>query len=427
MQLHLNEPNYSAQVVRINAILPLEGADRLVGIPLFGMQALVSKGSHEVGELGVLFSTESQLSEDFCKNNNLYSDPSLNVDPFAKGYMPTNRRVRAIKLRGHNSNALFMPLSSLAYTGFNIQDLQEGDAFNALGDSQICKKYIIRNTPGTPGKNKQRNQLRKSRIEPKLIPEHVDTDNWWKNEHKVSEDAEIIVTAKLHGTSVRLAHQICDRTLSRLEKVLKWFGFKIQETEYDYFAASRRVVKDMKRPDWETLDHYYKKDLYNEALDKVRHVIPKGYVIYAELIGWSGDAPIQKNYTHRIPQGEFEMYVYRITNVNPDGLSVDLEWHQVKELCTLWGIKHVPEIWKGKKKDFSPDPYMDKKFVIDLGLTQCPPLDDTAPCDEGLVIRVNGVTPYLLKAKAPLFLGHETAILDEGVVDLESLEAEVQE
>lgn len=223
----------------------------------------------------------------------------------------------------------------------------------------------------------------------------------------------------IHNTSVRLANQICDRTLSKWEKWLKWFGFKIEEKEYDYFAASRRVIKDYKRADFKTLPHFYTTDIYNAAMAKVKISIPKGYVIYAELVGWSGESPIQKNYTHQIPKGEFEMYVYRICHINPDGLMVDLTWDQLTRFCTLRGMKHVPELWRGKKKDFNVDQYMDKKFVIDLGLTSCLPLDDAAPCDEGVVIRVEGLVPYLLKAKSPLFLGHETVTMDAGEVSLE--------
>lgn len=428
MKLEIKEPNYAAQVVRVGNLLKLEGADRLEGIPLFGMQALTAKGGVAVGDIGILFPTECQLSEAYCKMNDLYSSQLLNNNTEAKGYISEKRRVRAIKLRGHNSNCLFMTMKSLQNIGIDTSTLKEGDVFNSIDGVEICKKYKIAHQRGSgEGKNKQGKQLRKCRIEPKLLPEHIDTDNWWRNEHKVADDATIIVTAKYHGTSVRLANQVCDRALSRWEKWLKWFGFGIQEKEYDYFAASRRVVKDYKRPDFATLDHYYTVDIYNQAMEKVKTSIPKGYVIYAELVGWSGESPIQKNYTHQIPKGEFEMYVYRITHINPDGLMMDLSWDQVKQASTLWGMKHVPELWRGKKKDFNVDQYMDKKFVIDLGLTQCLPLDDAAPCDEGVVIRVEGLVPYLLKAKSPLFLGHETAAMDAGEVSLEDVEAEAVE
>jgi hypothetical protein len=416
MKFEVLEPNYAAQVVKVNRLLDLEGADRLHGIPLFGMQALTSKGGVNIGDLGILFPTECQLSEDFAFKNNLYSSQLANEDTNVKGYLPANRRVRAIKLRGHNSNCLFMTMKSLEVLGINTSNLKEGDAFNSIDGVEICRKYVIKETQALNPKNPKNRQLRKSRIESKLMPEHIDTDNWWRNEHKISEDTEIIVTAKYHGTSVRLANQICDRKLSKFEKLLKWFGIKIQTTEYDYFAGSRRVIKDYKRLDYETLDHYYTVDIYNAALAKVKQSIPKGYVVYAELVGWSGESPIQRKYTYCVPKKEFDTYVYRIAQINPDGLMVDLSWDQVKQACASWGIKHVPELWRGKKKDFNVDFYMDKKFVIDLGLTECLNLDSDAPCDEGVVIRVEGLVPYLLKAKAPLFLGHESEVLDLNMV-----------
>ena len=42
------------------------------------------------------------------------------------------------------------------------------------------------------------------------------------------------------------------------------------------------------------------------------------------------------------------------------------------------------------------------------------PLCAESPCDEGIVIRQDGLTPTLLKWKSPLFLEHETKELDSG-------------
>ena len=197
--LTVTEPNYAAQIVRVSQLLTLAGADRLDGIPLFGMQALTSKGGVKVGDLGVLFPTECQLSEDFCKKNNLYSSQLLNENTWAKGYLSDNRSVRAIKLRGHNSNCLFMTLRSLENIGIDVSALKEGDVFNSIGGVEICRKYKIVQQQSSNPKNKTRNQQRKCRIEEKLLPMHIDTDNWWRNEHKISDETEVIVTAKYHG------------------------------------------------------------------------------------------------------------------------------------------------------------------------------------------------------------------------------------
>lgn len=200
MRLEVTEANYAAQVVKVGNLLKLEGADRLEGIPLFGMQALTAKGGVSVGGIGILFPTECQLSENYCKKNNLYSTQLLNEDTNQKGYISEKRRVRAIQLRKHNSNCLFMTMKSLQNIGIDTTSLKEGDVFNSIDGVEICKKYKIVNQRGQgEDKNKQRNQLRKCRIEPKLLPEHIDTDNWWRNEHKVAENADVIVTAKYHG------------------------------------------------------------------------------------------------------------------------------------------------------------------------------------------------------------------------------------
>jgi hypothetical protein len=247
LNLEKNEANYAAQIVKISSVLPIKDADRIVKIPMFGMQGVTSKDSFKTNDLAILFPTECQLSEDYCKYNNLHSSQLLNKNTEVKGYLSDNRRIRAIRLRSENSNCLIMPISSLSYLDMDISGLKEGDVFNSIGGVEICRKYKIVQQQSSNPKNKTRNQQRKCRIEPKLLPEHIDTDNWWRNEHKISDEAEVIVTAKYHGTSVRLANQVCDRELTRLEKVLKWLGFRIEEKEYDYFAASRRVVKDYKR------------------------------------------------------------------------------------------------------------------------------------------------------------------------------------
>jgi hypothetical protein len=202
---------------------------------------------------------------------------------------------------------------------------------------------------------------------------------------------------------------------------LKWFGFKVQDTEYDYFACSRRVIKDTQR---DGLNHFYNKDVWNQQLEKLVGIIPKGWVIYGEIVGWVGESPIQKGYTYGIDNGAFELYIYRISTVNPDGVQCDLTWDQVKQFCVNSGLKHTPEIWRGKKKDFDPMIYMDKRFAIDLGLEQCVNLDKDCETDEGICIRIDGLSPRIYKCKSPKFLVHETKLIDTGAVDTESVEAE---
>jgi hypothetical protein len=97
-----------------------------------GMKAIVQKNV-QIGDIGILFPTESQLSEKFCTMNNIYRHEHLNKNPAIKGYIEDSRRVKAVKFRGNESNALFMPLESLSYLNFDITTLHVGDKFNEIG------------------------------------------------------------------------------------------------------------------------------------------------------------------------------------------------------------------------------------------------------------------------------------------------------
>ena len=125
MELKLTNPNYCATIVNIQSFVKLDNLDNLVGAPMHGFMALVTK-DYQPG-LYVLFGAETELSEDFCKQNNLFEKKEMNGDPTKKGYISHKRRVRAVKLRGHMSTALLMRLDSFNYLGVDITQFKEGD------------------------------------------------------------------------------------------------------------------------------------------------------------------------------------------------------------------------------------------------------------------------------------------------------------
>lgn len=164
-------------------------------------------------------------------------------------------------------------------------------------------------------------------------------------------------------------------------------------------------------------------DLWNHYGRQLDGLIPDGFVVYGELIGWTPDRqPIQKGYTYGIPEGFANLYVYRVAQVNPQGLVTDLPWDQVKKFCRDRGLDHVPELWRGPHSEFDVDEWMDKRY--DRIHIDAVPLGD-AKVDEGVCIRVDTdeLLPFILKAKSPGFLRHESKILDQGEADLESAES----
>lgn len=410
-------PNYAAVVVEISHVTPLAGCDNVVGTPLMGFQAIVGKDT-QAGDIGIVFPAETQLSEEYARLNNLHRHGNLNDDESKKGYLEDNRRVKALKFRGHRSDCLFMPLDSLAFTGADVSSLKPGDTFDKLNGHDICRKYVVRRR-GTSVRTEKNKGKVFSRVDDKFLPAHYETDNFFRNRDSIPGDRHVVVTQKLHGTSIRIGHTIVKRKLTFRDRIAARLGVRVQTTEFANVYGSRKVIKDANNP---YANHFYGSDIWTEAGKKLDSIVPENFIIYGELIGWTPEgAPIQKNYTYQVPHGTCELYVYRVAFVNGQGRIIDLAWDQVKEFCTDLGLKHVPELWHGRMDEFAPEEFLDRKFT--QVYPHAVPLAKESPCDEGVCIRVDGLAPYILKAKSPAFLRHETKMLDQEAVDLEAEEA----
>ena len=429
--------DYVATIVRLPETNELAGCDNVRGAMFFGLQAIVSKDDVP-GTLGVLFPTEVRLSDEYLRENNLFRDPTKNKDPEKKGYFEENGRVRAQKFRGHRSDAFWMPINSLDYADpyqpIEVSDdvhvdLKEGWTFNELNGHLICQKYIPKGTK-VPGQQMAKTERR---VSEKFFPQHEDTSNFFRNIHKIAEDAQLVVTQKLHGTSVRVGKVPVRQKLSWFARLAKKLGVPVQETAYELVAGSRRVIKDQQAGD----GGFYSEDIYTATAQSLESAIPDGFMVYGELIGWtpSGQA-IQSGYTYQIPKGLSEFYVYRVTTMSPQGIQTDLSWQAVREFCSERGFKHVPEMTRVDLRRELLDlediqegieETLDKSFAASYeffdATDEMVPLEPDNPCDEGVVIRVEGLRPEFYKAKSPLFLQHETKQLDKGEVDIETQES----
>ena len=205
---------------------------------------------------------------------------------------------------------------------------------------------------------------------------------------------------------------------------MKFPKIKIRKYEYDYVYGSRKVVKDPGNED----SGFYEKDLWTIVGSRLEGLLPKGYIVYGEIVGWVPDTatPIQTGYTYRIPEGTARLFVYRVAVLNEDGYPVDLSWTAVKEFCESIGVDTVPELdatygWHLTNADRVED-YLDTRFA-DIYPNALP--TDGSMIDEGVCLRVEGTTPTIVKAKSPIFLQHETKLLDKGTSDIETEEVPV--
>ncbi|ATG86500.1 RNA ligase [Mycobacterium phage Finemlucis] len=415
--------NYAATIVKLPQGLLLDGLDNLVGVPMFGYQALTQKEGYELGALRVLFLAETQLDADYARENNLFREATLNRDASETGYLEPNARVKAIRLRKHQSDALLMPVESLAYTGYDVSTLKPGDTFDKLNGHTICRKYVPKGKKqATQGQPKVRKQ-----VDERLFPKHLDTEHLFRNLHYFRDAKRVVVTQKLHGTSWRGGNIPVNRTKGRFERFLNRLGITTPDTEYKHVFGSRNVVKGRSEN-----NHFYQTDLWAKFGEKLEGKIPENFIIYGELVGWvSEDEPIQRGYTYNLPPGQCELYVYRVATVNPKGVIADLSWEGVKDFCRTLELKTVPEMYCDVYRVSSEldsefieamsYEYLDLRYADEYPDLPVVPLSDRKTVDEGICVRIEGQIPRVFKAKSPRFLEHETKQLDKGEVDLESV------
>lgn len=417
--------NYAAEVYKVPALTKAENSDRLYQMIVGGMSVIVDESwLARTGELMVVFPAESQLSFRLASGANLHRHPELNTNPEEAGYLEDNRRVRAIRLRGNPSNALALPLETVESV-FGSVYVQPGDAFDHIGGAEVVKKYE-RPVTAKQGREEARRRKVFKRVIGSMLPEHYDTANI-RFMSNIRNDTPVYVTQKLHGTSVRIGNVPTLVKPSIRQRIAKWFGVRVAETEYDVIGGSRRVIKDIHDPYQGPGFYGAENDIWAEAVERWGHRIPEGFVVYGELIGWAGQKPIQRGFTYNLPRGEMELYVYRVCVVATSGEVVDLPWPRVKVWCQERGLKTAPDVFddplpayevvdRFDSGDFSEAEAFYKNPVKGKWPDPPVPLSDGGPgVDEGYAFRVEHPDrqPEFFKLKFDEFLEFETRVLDD--------------
>ncbi len=403
-------PNYAAKVIRVRQLQVLEGLDNLRGVPVDGYLALVSK-STPLDSLAVVFPAEAQLSEAFAAEHNLHRDSTLNRDPGAVGYLEKHRRIKAIKLRGYVSSALLLPAWE--------PDMVEGLEFDTINGETISVKYEPPakgnpNAPKTPKKDKLFGEVAYA------LPEHPDTAQYLREQHTIPDSKHVIVSQKVHGTSVRVAKVLVEREQTWWQKLLR----RPAQTYWAWAVGSRKVIKTVSGVEKASSDHFYDSDLWSTVMAPYEALVPNGFGLYGEIYGYvpNSSTPIQKGYTYDAKPGEAKFIAYRVVNHG-----IDLGDAAARGWCAERGIAFVPKLWEGPKGEFVAEDWMDRRFREIHALYQCEyyledpiPLAKGSPADEGVVVRVPGLNPKFLKVKSPQFFAHESSMLDAGEQDIES-------
>ena len=359
---------YCGYVVNLKNIRPHPNADRLVLADCFTNTVCVAKDLYTEGQLGVYFPTDGQLSMEYCQVNRLLAvyENGKNV---SGGYMdPAKRNVRAIKLRGEQSDGLFMPLESLSYTGVDIKTFKAGDQITVVNDKEICTKYIPKGKENKTPTNIKKKSVKVKYQTTQTFFEHKDTEQLVYNLDAFKPGDEVEITLKMHGTSQRTGyHKVhVGYKKSLLDKILRRPGKPI----YDWGMAHgtrRTVLKSFE-------SGFYGSNLFREYHAKAfKGKLWKGETVYYEVVGFTHTGtPIMSTCDNKkLNDKEFikqygdittfsygceptvtvgcqsDMYVYRMTMTNEDGDTVEYTPDFMRHRCEQMGVKCVPVLWRG--------------------------------------------------------------------------------
>jgi hypothetical protein len=233
----------------------------------------------------------------------------------------------------------------------------------------------------------------------------------------------------IHNTSAVFSNILVKRKLNIFEKILKKLGFKIQEKEYDCIYSSRRVIKNKFFPN---KNSYYSENIWQLWADKLKNIIPKGFTLYGEIVGYlSNNKFIQKNYHYGCEPGISEFYVYKITFTNEDGLVTELNRPAIENFCNKYGLKYTPLYYYGKIKNLFNLNFNDKNWTLkfieklekndnfNLNDSKCEMNNFEVPA-EGIVLRIENIFNMIpLKLKNWSFMEFESKQIDNNENDIE--------
>ena len=105
--------NHCGYIVKVKELRAHPNADKLYIATFFGNDTCVSIDT-QVGDIGVYFPCDLQLSLEFCIANHLCRKlPDGTADT---GYMEVDKRnITAIRLRGERSDGLYLPIKCFDY------------------------------------------------------------------------------------------------------------------------------------------------------------------------------------------------------------------------------------------------------------------------------------------------------------------------
>lgn len=421
---------YKAMIAKIDKTIPIKGADRIHIAVVLGEYVIVTN-KWNVGKKGVFFPADTQLSDDFCKYNNLYRDVEKNIDD-KTGFFDNNRRVRCQPFMKVKSEGFFCDEKCFDYLNTETPS-KIGDTFNKVNEIEICKKYISPQTARAMKSQKKKTKI----IDVPNFSKHVDTEQFKYNIHKIEKGSLISIHSKRHGTSARYSlTKVVKKPKTIFQKILNRFNL-FNSNSYEYLTGSRNVIL---YPDQYREGFHGSEQFRFDIAEQLKPYLIKDMIIYGEIVGFVNGSPIMGRhstdilkdkkifkkygktitYTYNCKEHEFKFHIYRIS-ISTDDIEIDFTDAQCKKWCEDRGFEyaksvHEPFIYDGNAEALT-------KLVTELTERPeclCEDYTDSSHVSEGIVLRIDdgNTIPTFLKSKSYFFKCLE-GIYKEDHVDTE--------
>lgn len=309
---------YKVPYTSILDIQPHSNADRLEIATVYGFQVIVSKGRYKVGDKAVYIPIDSVLPKNL-------EDILFPEDSKIKLH---SSRVRQIRIRGLASQGMLVNPDEIK-TLVNPSYLKDEQDLKAILNVKKYEPPVKQSNVSAGPKN------RNKRNPHPLFHKYNGLDNikWFPN--KFSEQTDVVIQEKLHGTNAR-ASVLPFEANTLKKKILKLL--RLAPAVENCYGSNMVEISASK-----TYRGFYGEDVYGAVFNKLEifKKLKLGESVFGEIIG----PGIQKGYSYGLSGHEF--ILFDVKRLMPDGTQVWLKPAEVKQFAIERGFKFVPVVYEG--------------------------------------------------------------------------------
>lgn len=248
------------EVCEIKSIENHPNADRLDIAGVKGWNCIVQRDAYKIGDWCVFFPPDSIL-------------PDRIINEYELEFLKKGGRVGTLKLRGHISQGLILPIDVLHQDGWNL-----GDNVTEWLD---VKKY----EPPAPKSSSQGN-VTSRKVQNSNFTKYTDIENIQNFDTVFREGDLVIITEKIHGSNIRfgwLPIEINWKSRNIFSLARSLFNKYVLRRTHEFVYGSHNVQLQ-----FETSKTFYAENIYARVLNPygTRMLnLPKGYTFYGEVFG----------------------------------------------------------------------------------------------------------------------------------------------